>query len=461
MTKQKKNKLTEAEIEAMLQEDDISDIKLFDEGLDDEIEEDETSFDRETYDYDYEVENDYSIDEKVQPATQLNDCISFDSIKLILPLIEAEYVDFDIRRDIFFRCSQPEKPTTEKENKANLLYQTENPVSTIELTEEEEAYSNKSMIYEYAKVKYPNAKPFFDYCTRQGVGHMYIKDGCFVFQISGKIAARTGYLGLINKNNIKYALDKFKSKYVNFDNDKFIEKAQVLIVHITNDIKVSDTNSYIKALSSYLPLRTEKINVLMYKNYSGYEILPRGKQSPNTIKHSLCIYNKAGEIDYSENAGYKKNIGEEGLELANNVIRIELRLFNFKAIRTFLSPEQKKGTITLKALLDSDKSPILCKLKQLEITQDNLKKARGEYISMQEDKLPTLAELERMHGIIHLLKQNEYSLDKVRSYLEVETGRKVRSDELKRDREALQRYIACYKPRTVALLSELLACMSY
>ena len=86
MVKQRQNKLTEAEIEAMLQEDDISDIKLFDEGLDDEIEELETSFDRETYDYDYEVEDDYSIDEEVQPATQLNDCISFDAIKLILPL---------------------------------------------------------------------------------------------------------------------------------------------------------------------------------------------------------------------------------------------------------------------------------------------------------------------------------------------------------------------------------------
>ena len=58
-------------------------------------------------------------------------------------------------------------------------------------------------------------------------------------------------------------------------------------------------------------------------------------------------------------------------------------------------------------------------------------------------------------------KLNDYSLDKVRSYLTVETGKNVRSDELKKDREALQRYIACYKPRTVALMSELLACVSY
>ncbi len=138
-----------------------------------------------------------------------------------------------------------------------------------------------------------------------------------------------------------------------------------------------------------------------------------------------------------------------------------MRLYNYKAIRTYLAPELKDGTITLQQLLNCTQKPLIDKLAQLEITNDNLVKARGEYISMQEDQLPTLAVLERMHGVIHLLKQNGYSLDKVRSYLEVETGRKVRSDELKRDREALQRYIACYKPRTTVLLSELLACMSY
>ena len=73
----------------------------------------------------------------------------------------------------------------------------------------------------------------------------------------------------------------------------------------------------------------------------------------------------------------------------------------------------------------------------------------------------SVAVLQRMHGVIHLLKLNDYSLDKVRSYLTVETGKDVRSDELKKDREALQRYIACYKPRTVALMAELLACVGY
>ncbi len=136
-------------------------------------------------------------------------------------------------------------------------------------------------------------------------------------------------------------------------------------------------------------------------------------------------------------------------------------MYNYKAIRTYLAPHQKDGTLTLRELLNCEQTPILQKFAELEITQKNLKKAKGEYISFSEDKLPTLAQLVRMHGIIHLLKLNDYSLDKVRSYLEVEIGREVRSDELKRDREILQRYLACYKPRTVAIMTELLACMSY
>lgn len=424
------------------------------------IAEQENSFDRETYDYDFDVEDNYSKDEVIMSATQLNDCISFDSIKLLLPLTEAEYVEFEVERKCFFRTQSPQIPTSKNEDMLHLLRVAEKQIETMVLSESEENYSDKSMMYEYAKMKYPNAKPFFNFCQRLGVGHMYFKNGEFVCQINGKITANKGFLGLINKNNINNALNKLKRGLVKFDNKKFLEKAQVLLVHVTNDIKVSDTKAYIKAFSSYLPLRTDKFSVLKYSN-NGYEILPRGKQSPNTSKHSLCIYSKAGEIDYRDQYSYQKAIGTKGLNLAKDVLRLELKLYNYKTIRAYLAPEKDDGTITLEELLNCSQKPILQRLKELEITKDNLIKSRGERIYSNDDKLPTLAELTRMHGLIHLLKLNDYSLDKVRSYLIVETGKNVRSDELKKDREALQRYIACYKPRTVALMTEFLACLSY
>ena len=457
MTKRKQNKLTKAEIERLRQEDEfIKNLSLED---DEQSEEPETSFERETMDYDFEVEKDYNIKEIIMPAKQLNDSISFDSIKLLFPLTEAEYVGFEVDRSYFFRSNNPEKPTTQQEDMLHLVA-VEKRVSTMELSKKEEDYADKSMAYEYAKMKYPNAKPFFDYCQRLGVGHMYFKNGEFVCQINGKITARKGYLGLINKRNIDQALNKLKGIFIKFDNEKFMEKAQVLMVHVTTDCAVSNTRAYVKALSSYLPIRTDKFSVLKYGN-SGYEVLPRGKQSANTAKNSLCIYNKAGEIDYQDQSSYKRIIDTEGLKLSENVLRLELKLYNYKAIRTYLAPELKDGTITLKELLNCEQKPIIQKLKELEITKESLLKARGEYISFEDDKLPTLATFQRMHGIIHLLKLNDYSMDKVRNYLEVETGIKVRSDELKKAREILQRYIACYKPRTVALMTELLACLSY
>ncbi|MCM1265960.1 MAG: hypothetical protein NC200_07150 [Candidatus Gastranaerophilales bacterium] len=456
MARQKTHKLTAAEIEELRQDEEfIANLTLDDEPKN----EFETSFDREIYDYDYEREDDYSNDEIIKSVKQLNNSISFDSIKLLLPLVEAEYVGFNVERDCFFRSTTPEKPTKEKEDMLNLVGVAKKKIATMKLSKREEDYSDKSMEFEYAKTKYPNAKPFFDYCCRLGVGHMYFKGGCFICQIGGKITAKKGCLGLINKDNINEALNKLKGNLIKFDNDKFIEKAQVLLVHVTSDIMVSDVNSNIKAFSSYLPLRTDKFSVLKYSN--GYEILPRGKQGANTARHSFAIYAKAGEIQYSDQSSYKRIISKQGLKLADKVLRLELKLYNYKAIRTYLAPEMEKDTITLKELLNCTQTPILQRLKELEITQDNLIKAKGEYISFSEDKLPGLKELQTMHGLIHLLKLNNYSLDKVRSYLEVETGKNVRSDELKKAREILQRYIACYKPRTVALLNKLLTGMSY
>ncbi len=456
MTKKKEHKLL-SKTSSRIDEDFVDDITLEN---DEALEEPETSFDRETEDYDFDVEDYYNSDDVIEHTEQLNDSISFDSIKLLLPLTQAEYVGFTVERSKFFRSPYPDKATKQDEDMLHLLGTAENPVRTMELTEAEENYSDKSMEYEYTRVKYPNAKPFFDYCARLGVGHMYFERGNFICQISGKITAKKGYLGLINKENIYEALSKLKGSLVDFDNDKFMEKAQVLLVHTTNDIKVSDTNSYVKAFSSFLPLRTDKYNVLKYAS-NGFEVLPRGKQAPNTAKHSLCIYAKAGEIAHSDQASYKRTIGTKGLKLSDKVLRIELKLFNYKAIRTYLAPELEDGTITLQELLNSTQTPIIKRLAELEITKDDLVKARGEYISMEDDKLPKLAELLKIYGLIHILKLNSYSLDKVRSYLEVETGKEVRSSELKKYREILQRYLACYKPHTVALLLELLECISY
>lgn len=105
----RKQKQTKVEIEKLRQKNEfIANLSLEDDEL---REEQENSFDREIYDYDFDVEDNYSKDEVIMSATQLNDCISFDSIKLLLPLTEAEYVEFEVERKCFFRTQSPQIPT--------------------------------------------------------------------------------------------------------------------------------------------------------------------------------------------------------------------------------------------------------------------------------------------------------------------------------------------------------------
>lgn len=101
-------------------------------------------------------------------------------------------------------------------------------------------------------------------------------------------------------------------------------------------------------------------------------------------------------------------------------------------------------------------------LRLLDITQAKLTEARNKYITMVEgNNYPTQAEFERMLGLIKMLELHEYSLDRVRSYIETETGRKTHSTYFKEKRDILQRYLACYMPQTVATLLELLNAISY
>lgn len=445
MNKKDLKKMTEVEEQAF-------ESMLF-EGIDFGDKEKISSFSLESYDYDFEQED--FVDEIVSLTEQTNKSLSFDLIKLKLSLDNAEYVNFSVKRNKFFRTSTPQIPAKDAETIVSLLKEND-PAKTMELSEEEIKVSAFKNIY-------PDAKPFKDFDSRSlGVGHMYFKNGEFICQINGKISAKKGYLGLINKNNINEVLSKLKSKsdLVDFDNDKFIEMAEVLNVHVTNDIKVSDVLSNIKAFSSYLPIRTDKFNVLKYGK-NGYEILPRGKQRDTVPSQKLCIYNKGNEVNYRNQYSYQKKIETKGIKLSKHTLRIELKLSNFAGIRKFFAPLQKNGTVTLKELLNSDKTPILQCLQELGISIEKLQEAKGKRISMKNDQLPKVDELIKIQGLITLLQTNDYSLDRVKSYLETESGRKIRSDEMCKYREKLQSFIACNKPRTVALLTALLSSLSY
>lgn len=389
--------------------------------------------------------------------------ISFDYLKLRLPGIYADETQLEVETDLFFRSSKPEIPATRLETSVR-LYNEENPARQMTLSEEEEKRLNflENQEFRKAKLRFPNAKPFYDTKNnRLGVIHIYFKDGdCFIV-IIGKIVSEQGSLGLINKDNIDTALEIIKSNsLIKFDNKAFKQRADVLSVHVTNDLIVPDVNTYIKAFSSFLPIRTDKYNILKYQNY-GYEMLPNARHSKMTPKYEACIYSKGKEIRWKNSTKYIKRIGEEGLSLADKTVRIELRLQNYPAIRKFLAPHKDNGTITLEELLACKQTPIIHFLNLLDITPERLKQAQGRYIAILDGELPTLAEFERMQGIIQLLKINDYNLEKVRSYVEAEIGKKTPSGYFKGKRDLIHGYLACYKPNTVARMAELLQALRY
>ncbi len=424
---------------------------------------------RETQNYNYyrEDENRAIPELHIDSVQQQSPVIGYDFIKLCLPLIHADEVGFTVTRGNFFRTSHPNIPAKEDERITRALFGENRNYRQMLLTEDEQQKLNSNTYenqpFREAKLRFPNAKPFFDRDNlRLGLGHMYFHNGDFIVSISGKVVSNEGNLGLIALNNIDEALNTIKTtRLVDFNNEAFRQRAEVLSLHVTNDLLVPDINSYTKAFSSYLPLRTDRYCVLNYGN-SGYEVLARGKQSKQTPNYQFCIYNKGAEIREHRQRSYIKRIGGSGMAIANNTIRMELRLRNFPAIRKFLAPDRKKGTLTLNELLACEQRPVIQMLSLLNITTESLREARGKYITMvEEDTYPTQAEFERMHGLIRLLELHDYDLSKVRSYIEVETKRKTHSTYFKEKRDILQRYITCYMPLTVANLTEVLQAMSY
>ena len=418
----------------------------------------------EVQDYDFEQEPRMDLSNLVVPQVkQIPEILSFDYLKLLFPLTRADEAKLTFNRKAFMRTLCPKIPATHNETYDQLVKYAEGiPTMTMELNPKEEAFTDLSMEYEYAKVHYPNAKPFYSRMRkRMGLVHMYVLRGELIVMFTGKIVCDKGDLGLISWDTIHKALDVIKSTgLIDFDNDAFINIAEVLTVHVTNDVDVGWVNPYIKAFSSYLPMRTDKYNVLKYP--TGYLILPTGRPAKTKPQYEFCIYDKGAEIRSKHNEIYRLRIGKEGVRLANRTLRQELRLYNFPAIRKFIAPEKEDGTVTLKELLDCKRTPILDMLKLLEITTRGLEEALGTYITMYEDEtFPSQAEFERMQGLIHMLEKHDYNLDKVRSYIEVETHKKTHSTYFQNKRATLQQYITCYKPRTVVLLKELLSGMSY
>lgn len=190
----------------------------------------------------------------------------------------------------------------------------------------------------------------------------------FIFDITGAFNAEKRSLGLINQNNILTVLEKVKNlRFVDFNPKEVIEHAKVFLCDITQDITVnSNIETILLDLKEKLQINSEKYYIKKYEN-SGISVAPIAKSK----KENLIIYPKYHQLRKAKQKQLREIIGYEYLSQCKNILRFELQLKSYKEIRHYFKLE-KNQEIMLKDLLMSSENPLITKLVELGIREDNM-----------------------------------------------------------------------------------------
>lgn len=301
-----------------------------------------------------------------------------------------------------------------------------------------------------------------------GLNAFYIKDDRLIMDITGKFMASTGNLGLINIHNIIGCLNKIMElNYVRFNITQAIEIATVRLCDVTLDVKTMKQGDYIRAISSIYPFYSANNTIKKYGNTS---ILIKSKA--DKVKKSFIIYNKGKEVRYERGKylAYWDIIGDEGLEVADNTLRIEAHLYTFDSMRKYL--QLPDGEIKLKDLLKSKAPVMLNILKDYNITEEKLRDKIKAHVDVYlpavestKDLTNILAaerivELQACQRVVQLLEHQQYEFPTLVDMVALENGLT--------DNEALMKelspflkhscytYLLHYKPKTIKLLLDLL-----
>lgn len=195
-----------------------------------------------------------------------------------------------------------------------------------------------------------------------GVREISYINNSFLLDVSGKITAANGNLGLIHKNNIKEVFEKIDDTGILRFNGLPVDDAQVLYLDVTKDVEVESPLETLTAIELLATQRKHKNKILDYKN-SGLIIKPHAK----SVSDSLAIYLKNKEILQNKspkNLIYIEKIGTETIEKTKNTLRIERHLGTFKDIRKAFKTNTEK--IKLDEILYSKENPV--KEKFCEVT---------------------------------------------------------------------------------------------
>ena len=88
----------------------------------------------------------------------------------------------------------------------------------------------------------------------------------FLLDVSGKITADKGILGLIHKNNIEQVFEKIDDTGILRFNGLPVDDAQVLYLDVTKDVEVENPLETLTAIELFATQRKHKNKILPFKN---------------------------------------------------------------------------------------------------------------------------------------------------------------------------------------------------
>lgn len=369
-----------------------------------------------------------------------------------------EIVASMINRDSFLE----EKAATNTEPKLEQPETETESITPEKVEDEEETYPER-----IDKCRYLNCW-IEQHKLPLGLNAFYIEDDRLIMDITGKFMASTGNLGLINIHNIIDCFNKIKElNYVNFNVAKAIEVMTVRLCDVTLDIKTMKQGDYIRAISSIYPFYSDKNTIKKYGNTS---ILIKSKA--DKVKKSFIIYDKGKEVSYQRGKflEYWHKIGDKGLEVAYNTLRLEAHLYTFDSMRKYL--ELPDGEIKLSSLLRSKAPVMLNILKDYDITEEKLRDKIKAHIDLYlplvdniRDLINTLAadrvaELQACQRVIQLLEHQQFEfsalVDMVALEKDITSNEKLMKELSPFLKHSCYTYLLHYKPKTIKLLLDLL-----
>lgn len=307
-----------------------------------------------------------------------------------------------------------------------------------------------------------------DYKTSIGLNNMFICNGYFVVDITGKWQADTGVLGSLHRDNIREALEKVLDlDVVDFDIDEFLKRAQLFLCDVCIDIPLDSKAQvlrYIDGISSFFPIASNRFNINKYGRH-GLSLKPYAK----TSGFSFTVYSKGQELDYSVKRStratqYTEILGASGISLAERTLRLEVKLYKLKNIRTALNViSHEKGVVRLLDVLNST-APVM--LQIFELFSGNPKEllSRLDWLNnivTAPDGL-TLSEIFIAERFVELLRENKFDLTLTKSHIRTEYINATDAEleyfnSLANSRRNILNFIVYRKPKSITVMLAVLA----